>query len=109
MSEPDRLQLLLLRRERLVARSGQLRERLHGAAVVVQRPLAWADTVRSGWHTATHWLQQHPQWLAGGLVVLLIARPRGMLRWGSRLYAGYQLAQRSRPIWQPVANRFMRR
>lgn len=106
MSEHDRLRLLLLRRERLIWRSAQLRERLHGAAVVVHKPLVWADNARSGWHSATHWLQQHPQWLAGGLMVLLIMRPLRMLQWGGRLYAGYQLAQRSRPFWQPVVNRF---
>jgi hypothetical protein len=105
MSADLHRQALRVRRDRLVARSVELRARLQADVVTVQQPLRWVDQARSGWQQGAQWLRGHPQWVAGGVLVLVALRPRGLLRWGGRLYAGWQLVQRTRPLWAPLLGR----
>jgi len=78
------------RRQQLLARNAVLRQRLGQDAQALRTPLALADQVRGGWR----WLQAHPQWLGLGVALLVVWRPRRMLRLGGRLWAGWRLWQR---------------
>ena len=82
--------VLAQRQQQLLDRSALLRRRLGQDAQVLQTPLALADQVRSGWH----WLQAHPQWLAVGVAVLVVWRPRRVFRLAGRLWAGWRLWRR---------------
>ena len=81
---------LALRRQQLLARSGQLRQQLARDAQVLRTPLALADQVRHGWR----WLQARPHWLGLGVAVLVAWRPRRVWWWAGRLWAGWRLWQR---------------
>ena len=63
---------LALRRERLLLRSAALRTTLGDQSVVLEAPLAAADRVSAG----AHWLYRQRAWLIGGLVVVLVLKPR---------------------------------
>jgi hypothetical protein len=94
----DRHRELELRRARLLARSAELRMAVGQQAEVLRTPLAVADQVRAG----AAWLRQHPEWPIGVLVVLLIVRPRRVFRWSSRLFWGWQMWRRARPVVQRI-------
>lgn len=76
----------------LLIRSAELRVTLAQEARVLQTPLAAADQAVA----ATQWLRAHPQWVAGGLLVLALLRPRRALGWASRLWWGWGLYRRAR-------------
>jgi hypothetical protein len=94
----DRHRELELRRARLLARSTELRMAVGQQAQVLRTPLAVADQVRDG----ARWLRQHPEWPIGALVVLVILRPRRVFRWSSRLFWGWQMWRRARPVLQRI-------
>ena len=73
---------LLLRQQRLLIRSTELRLQLRGQLESLRRPAAVADQVRS----SLNWLYQHPQWPAGVLALLLILKPRRALAWTGKLW-----------------------
>lgn len=100
----DRYRELELERQRLLARSAQLRNDLGAQSTVLRTPLTVVDQARAGWH----WLRQHPQWPLGALVVLVLLRPRRVLRWSSRLLWGWQLWRRARPAVQWLGARLPR-
>jgi hypothetical protein len=97
----DREQQLLHRREQLVARSGQLR----GDLVAHAGRLAPQGLLMGGAGRAWQWVQRHPQWVAGGVVVLLVLRPQRVWRWGGRLLAALQIARKVAPLWGGVLAR----
>jgi hypothetical protein len=68
---------LLLQREALRLRSATLRVQMVQDAARLRAPLSWADSARAG----SHWLRQHPQWPLAGAALLVLLRPRRVLRW----------------------------
>ena len=83
---------LVLRQQRLLVRSTQLRLALAEQAQVFEKPLAVADQVRG----SLQWLYRNPQWPLGALLVLLALRPRRALRWGGRLWLAWKTFDRAR-------------
>jgi hypothetical protein len=97
----DREQQLLRRRDQLVARSGQLRVDL----VTHAGRLAPQGLLTGGANRALLWAQQHPQWVAGGVALLLVLRPQRVWRWGARLFGAFQIARQVMPLWERVSAR----
>lgn len=97
----DREQQLLRRREQLVARSGQLRLDLstHAARLAPQ------GLAINGANRALLWARQNPQWVAGGVALLLVLRPQRAWRWGGRLFGALQIARQLVPLWERVVVR----
>ncbi len=85
-------QVLAQRQQQLLDRNAVLRQRLGHDAQALRTPLTLADQVRSGWR----WLQAHPEWVGLGTLVLVVWRPRRVLRLAGRLWAGWRLWQRAR-------------
>lgn len=83
---------LILRQQRLLAQSAQLRLALNEHTQALKKPLAWVDEVRN----SMTWLRQNPQWPLGALLVLVVLRPRRAIRWGGRLWWGWQTLRRAR-------------
>lgn len=73
---------LLLRQQRLLIRSTELRLQLRGQLQRLQRPAAAADQIRVGWT----WLYQHPQWPAAALALFLVLKPKRALAWTGKLW-----------------------
>lgn len=75
------------RRAALVQRSRALRAGLVADAQALRPAFTAADAVRDG----LHWLRAHPLWLAAAVGLVVLSRPRRMLRWawrwGPRLWA----------------------
>lgn len=72
MSRADARARLVARREALLQRSAQLRERLALRGQTLQPALQWAERVRSGWH----WLHAHPWVPVISAFVVAAYRPR---------------------------------
>jgi hypothetical protein len=81
---------LLRRRERLILRSGQLRQDWALQVQVLRAPLGIADQVRA----ATQWLLRHPEWPLGAAALILLLRPGRALRWASYGWQGYGIYRR---------------
>ena len=82
---------LLLRQQRLLARSSQLRLALADQAQVFKRPLAVADQAQA----SLQWLYRNPQWPLGALLVLVVLRPRRAILWGGRLWWAWNTFKRA--------------
>lgn len=82
---------LVLRQQRLLLRSAELRLNLAGQAQVFKRPL----TVASQAQTALQWLSRNPQWPLGSLLVLAVLRPRRAIIWGGRLWWAWRTFKRA--------------
>ena len=83
---------LLLRQQRLLVRSAELRLNFSNQAQVLKTPLALADQAKTG----LQWLYHHPQWPLAALVVLIVIRPRRAIAWSGRLWWGWQTFKRAR-------------
>ncbi len=83
---------LLLRHQRLLMRSAQLRLTLENQAQVFKTPLAVVDQARN----ILHWLYRNPEWPLGALIVLTVLRPRRTLLWGGRLWWAWKTFKRAR-------------
>ena len=81
---------LVLRQQRLLVRSAQLRLTLADQAQVFKRPLAVADRTQAG----LQWLYRNPQWPLGALLVLVVLRPRRVIVWGGRLLGAWNTFNR---------------
>jgi len=95
---------LLARREQLRARSARLREQIARRAQVMRPALRLADRLRAG----AHWALGHPAGLAlAGAAVLgaLAARPRQTLSLGLRIWSGWQMLRRARPVVRALLRR----
>jgi len=86
----ERATALALRQRVLLTRSAELRARFAADVQVLAPPLRLADHVQAGWR----WLRAHPAVPAALLVALALLRPRRALRWGLRLWWGWQTVRR---------------
>lgn len=77
----------LLRQQRLVLRSAQLRHTMADQAQALKLPLSLADRARGG----VDWLRQHPLVPASALALLVLLRPARALRWGGSLWSAWKL------------------
>lgn len=89
---------LALRRQALLQRSAALREGLAYQSVALEAPLAAADRV----HEGARWLYRQRAWLAGGLVVVLVVRPRRAWRLVRFSWWAWRSARRVQP-WLAAA------
>jgi hypothetical protein len=85
---------IVLRQQRLLARSAQLRLIFSDQTQALRKPLSWVDQARS----SMAWLRQNPQWPLGAVLVLAVVRPHGAIRWAGRLWWGWQSFKRVR-LW----------
>lgn len=83
---------LLLRQQRLLVRSAELRASLSQSAEALQTPLNLADAARNG----IQWLYKHPIYPSIALGALVLIKPRRVLLWGERLWSGWLVFQRLR-------------
>jgi hypothetical protein len=83
---------VVLRQQRLLARSAQLRLLLSVQTQALRKPLSWADQAMS----SMAWLRHNPQWPLGAVLALAVVRPRGAIRWAGRLWWGWQSFKRVR-------------
>jgi hypothetical protein len=88
---PRRLELAL-RRQRLQLLSADQREGLAEALGGLAPAFAAIERVREGVRS----LLRHPEWLAGAAVVLVVARPRAVMRWARRGIFVWQISRRIR-------------
>ena len=79
-----------IKREQLLVRSDELRQRLGQQALVLRNPLALADKIRNGYH----WLMAHPQLLLLPVAVTVALRPRRVVGWALRAWWGWRLWRR---------------
>lgn len=82
---------LVLRQQRLLLRSTELRFNLTDQVQVFKRPLAVADQAQAG----LQWLYRNPQWPLGALLILLVLRPRRAIVWGGRLWWAWRTFKRA--------------
>jgi hypothetical protein len=98
MNRPsDSRQDLAARRAVLLLRSAQLREQLAQRAQVFRPALHAADKVRAG----AQWARRNPAWMllsAAALAGMAVVRPRAALRLTGRVWSGWQLFNRVRPL-----------
>lgn len=99
-SGPGRAEQLAIRRARLVQRSGHLRRQVDEQLRVVQPALQWADRAQDAWH----WLRANPLVVAGGVLGLVVWRPRRALGLVLRGWAAWRLIQRARKLGLAVGN-----
>jgi len=85
-----RQQALSQRCDAMQARNAELRQALAADSRVLQAPLALADQAVA----AGRWLRAHPQWVAVGVAVLVVWRPRRVWRLGRRAWGAWRLWQR---------------
>lgn len=82
---------LAVRRERLRHSIADQREAIASAAAGLAPVFSTIDALRD----AVAYLRAHPEWLVGGAVVVLIARPKAVWRWTRRAFLtwrGYRRA-----------------
>lgn len=92
---------LAARREQLLLRSAQLRERLNARASVLRPAWRAADRVRDGLRTA----REHRAlvlMIGTALGAALLARPRRVVGLGLKAWSGWQLVRRVRPLARAV-------
>jgi hypothetical protein len=77
---------LALKKQRLQLQAAAQRLDVLRALESAAPALAAADRLREGWR----WASNHPAWLAGLGVALLLARPRVFFRWVRRGYRAWR-------------------
>lgn len=88
---------LLERRALLLQRSDALRLQFGAESRVLEPPLGWIDEARAG----LNWLRRNPAWPVGAITVVLVARPRGVVRWSGRAFGAWRLWRKLR-TWMPI-------
>lgn len=78
---------LALQKQRLQLKSAEQRGALMAAVAQLAPAFAVVDGVQDG----VRWLRRHPEWLAGGIVTLLVVRPGAVLRLAERGFFAWQL------------------
>lgn len=81
---------VLLRQQRLLERSMQLRTSISDQSDILIGPLAIADKVRS----SADWLYCNPQWPVALIFVFFTLKPRKAVVWGSRLWGVWKTYKR---------------
>jgi hypothetical protein len=83
---------IALRRERLIAQAAQQRTALAQSVQPWRTPLALADQGL----VALRYLKQHPAWVAGGVAVVVMLRPRAVGKWVGRVWLLWKMVHRLR-------------
>ena len=83
----ERLAALALKKQRLLMRSADLRDRMSGHAEGLSPFFLAVDRLRAA-GTA---IARHPEWVAGAVVLLVVVRPRFVWRWMQRGFVGWRL------------------
>jgi len=83
---------IALKRQRLQLRCAEQRLALRRDLGEFAPLFSVADTVQAG----VAYLRQHPEWLVGAAMVLVVARPRAVWRWLQRGLVAWQVARRLR-------------
>lgn len=97
----ERLAELALKKQRLLARSSDLRDRVGAHAAGLSPLFVAADRVRAVGAAA----RRHPEWIAAAVVVLIVARPRLVWRWAQRGFVGWRIWRNVRELLgAPPAN-----
>ena len=90
MASPQRDELAL-RQQQLLIRSAELRVSLAHQVRALHTPLALADQAWAG----VQWLRRHPLLPLATLALLVLKRPRRIVRWSTRLLWSWKLYQRA--------------
>lgn len=88
----DRLLELALKKQRLQFESAALRQKFQGDLSRLSPLFSACDSVAAG----GRWLREHPQWVAGAGVLLLVTRPSWLWRWARRGFFVWQTWRRLR-------------
>lgn len=83
---------LALRRQRLQMRAAGERGALAAQLGALRPVFSAADGIRAG----VRWVKENPEWVAGAVVMVVVARPRGTLRFARRAFFVWQGARRLR-------------
>lgn len=83
---------LAVRRQRLVRRSGQVRQQVVEQSQALTPALALADRLQDGWL----WLRAHPAAVAVAVFALVVWRPRRAFSLGWRAWSTWKLVRRLR-------------
>jgi hypothetical protein len=87
----DRLELAL-KKQRLQIKSDALREQWSRHVAGLEPAFFTGDRVAEG----VRWVRRHPPALVAGVVALLVARPRSVLRWVRRSLVAWRSWRRLR-------------
>jgi hypothetical protein len=90
--KPSRAVELALKKQRLQIESERLRREFAGYAQGIEPAFTAVDQARAGWR----WLRANPAIPVGILVLMLVARPSVVFRWGRRAWLGWQAWRRLR-------------
>jgi len=90
----ERLAELGLKKQRLLLRSADLRDRMGAHAGGLVPLFAGVDRLRE----AGAALRRHPEWVAGGIVVLVVVRPRFVWKWAQRGIVGWRIWKGARRL-----------
>ena len=82
---------LALRREHLQRSIADQREAIFTAAAGLAPVFSAIDALRH----AVAYLRAHPEWLVGGAIVVLVARPKTVWRWARRAYLAWRSYRRA--------------
>lgn len=83
----DRLGELALKKQRLLARSAELRDRIGGHAEGMVPLFDAADRLCA----AAAAVRRHPEWAVGAMAVVVVLRPRFVWRWLQRGFVGWRI------------------
>lgn len=83
----DRLTALTQKKQRLLARSADLCDRMGTHAEGLAPLFRAANRLRE----AGTVLRRHPEWVVGAVVVVVFARPRFVWRWVQRGFVGWRM------------------
>ena len=86
---------LAMRRQLLVARSGEVRGQLVAQSAALVPVLDWGDRARAG----VQWVRRHPGVVMVVSVAVLVARPRAVWRWGMRAWSVARFVRSARSRW----------
>jgi hypothetical protein len=98
MLDRERALALALRQRELVLHSALLRGELLQDLQALEAPLSVVDRVQEGWA----WLRANPGVPLAALLVLMLLRPRRVLRWSAKIWWGWRLWRRFLPMLATV-------
>lgn len=93
----ERLAELALKKQRLLVRSADLRDRMGMHAQGLVPVFVAVDRLREAGAAA----RRHPEWVAAGIIVLVVVRPRFAWRWVQRGIVGWRIWKGARKLLAP--------
>lgn len=93
----ERLAELALKKQRLLLRSADLRDRMGAHAQGLAPVFVAVDWLREAGTAA----RRHPEWVAAGIVAVVVVRPRFAWRWVRRGYLGWRMWTSARKLLAP--------